>query len=220
MSRAQQRTSAIRRIGQNPFGNQYPTFDWVWSAIVGLNVDYELIGPNNLPYPSLDGFTLNGVPQILGTSPANQPTLASFVGGKLRLQYTTTPQEGDDVFLLPNDTALRDPFGAYLTSKSLRLGPGLPNPVDTTLSNAVIDGADLLVDYDNLGGRLFIGDTALITNTTLSVQPISVAISPSQLRARFAVGPNSGDQIQFQALGGGWLNETLGEINGVTLTVA
>ncbi|MEQ2009601.1 MAG: hypothetical protein ABMA26_22690, partial [Limisphaerales bacterium] len=152
--RSQQRTSGIRRIGQNPFAVQYATIDWFPILLAGNNITYDLYAPGNILLTDLDGCTLNGLPQINGSTPANPVVAAAIVGNQLRLTYTNAPILGDQFFVLPNDQAFRGKFGEYLCSKEFLTVPLPPPVIQSQASGAAIAGSGVDITLTGAGGQL------------------------------------------------------------------
>lgn len=216
--RPQQRTSGLRRVRENIYGAQLPTVDWAFDSVVGFDVYFRIQSPVGVNVPTLDGYRLQGIPQIYDAQNAFMPTAAQIIDPYLVLTYPVSPSGTLKFNLAPTDPAFRGRVGEYLCSKEIVIPVPAP-PTNGVVTSGNFSGAVGDFYLSGAGGQLYVQGLPVIMNTTQSDPAIRVSINGGTLQAEFTLPINSADVFDYSATAGSFLNATGGQLDTFNITM-
>jgi len=197
MPRRQQRTSGQRRTATNIRGVQYASIDWVWADTVGNVAEFRLELNDGLTIGTVEGLTLQGVPQMWCSAGSTTPNAASIVGTSLFLTWGIAPVAGSTFRMPANDLALRGRFGEFLSMATKFTPLPFVPPLNNTAVYWTHAGFNLELTDLQEGGASFVNSVPNFYNVTQSDPAVRVSVSSNIIYVEFGSLLNSGDQIDY-----------------------
>lgn len=213
----QQRTNAAR----NTFGvyqqNLQPDCDWNFHAITPTGVVVQVFDANSNTPLTADGITLGKLAGVFINDVAVNVTSVAWTAPLLTLELGYEVPAASYLRVPPNWPSFRGLLGAYLTAKRLVLAPEPPPPEDPIPAWATWIGPYYEIQMVGAGWEMACKNTDACQEVTLGEFANKYEAINNGFRVWFPSGGAPAHQLTFVGGAGNWLNQTLGNMTGVTL---
>jgi hypothetical protein len=174
--------------------------------------EFRLELNDGLTIGTVEGLTLQGVPQMWCSAGSTTPNAASIVGTSLFLTWGIAPVAGSTFRMPANDLALRGRFGEFLSMATKLTALPIVPPTDNTAVFSLWMGSEMQITDQQEGGQSYVNGLPAFFNTTQGVASLQTTITGSLISVFFPTPLAIADQIDYTADSSKILNPTTGTL--------